>query len=159
MSKKNYYLQYLNSNENNIKNIWKGIKQIISIRSLNGGLPPKIVSPNNTELVDSKQIASGFNEHFVNVGNNTYLLSVCNLAMSYLLPAQVQSLFVTPTTQDEIEDEIKNLKPSKATGPYSIPIEILKILGYLVSKPLEIIIGNSSLSSSIVPHQFKLAQV
>ena len=159
MSKKNYYLQYFNSNKNNIKNIWKGIKQIISIRSLNGGLPPKIVHPNNTELVDSKQIASGFNEQFVNVGNNTYLLSVCNSAMSYLLPAQVQSLFVTPTTQDEIEDEIKNLKPSKETGPYSIPIEILKILGYLVSKPLEIIIGNSSLSSGIVPHQFKLAQV
>ena len=55
------------------------------------GLPLKIVLPNNTELVDSKQIASGFNEYFVHVGNNmaTYLPSVCNSAMSYLPPAQV----------------------------------------------------------------------
>ena len=88
----------------------------------------------------------------------TYVPSVSNSAMSYLPPAQIHSLFVTPTTRAEIEHEIRNLKPSKTTGPYSIPIKILKILGCLVSKPLEIIY-NSSLSLGIVPHQFKIANV
>ena len=80
-------------------------------------------------MVDSKQIASGFNEYFVHVGNNmaTYLPSVCNSAMSYLPPAQVQSLFVTPTMQDEIEDE-KKIEAFKSNWPLVYQLKFKKFL-------------------------------
>ena len=50
--------------------------------------------------------------------------------------------------------EIDKLKSSKATGPYSIPITILKLLKTFISKPLECIFSCSLLG--VVPNKLKL---
>ena len=68
------------------------------------------------------------------------------------------SFFISPTTSQEIENEISYLKIGKATGPYSIPIDVLKILKSVVSKPLESIF-NASFMIGIVPSDFKLANI
>jgi hypothetical protein len=46
----------------------------------------------------------------------------------------------------------------KATGPFSIPINILRMLKNIISKPLELIF-NLSFSLGIVPQSFTLANV
>ena len=56
------------------------------------------------------------------------------------------------------EEEISNLNADKATGPYSIPTKILKLLKDLLSKPLEILF-NCSFAQSVVPDSFKIARV
>lgn len=43
-------------------------------------------------------------------------------------------------------------------GPFSIPIGILKIIKFVVSKPLEMLF-NASFSTGIVPSDLKLADV
>ena len=58
----------------------------------------------------------------------------------------------------EIEKIINNLVPKKASGPFSIPVTILKSIKHLVSKPLSAIF-NSSISSGIFPESFKIASV
>ena len=58
----------------------------------------------------------------------------------------------------EVEDEIQNLNSSKATGPFSIPVCLLKILKTFLSKPLEIHF-NDSFVNGCVPDQLKLANV
>ena len=63
--------------------------------------------------------------------------------MSYLPIRQPASFFLYPTTTNEIEEEIDNLKSSKATGSYSVPTEILKVFKVYLSKPLEIIFNKS----------------
>ena len=71
-------------------------------------------------------------------------------------PTRITSHSVTlidiflPITSAEIEIEISKLKTGKATGPFSIPISVLKILKTVVAKPLEILF-NTSFSSGIVP--------
>ena len=117
ISKKEYYHKYFESNNKNIKNIWTGIKQIINIKPVNSGLPSKIVLQNREELADSKQIATAFNEYFANIGNNiaSSIPQVNMSAMSYLPTRQPASFFLYPTTTNEIEEEIDNLKSSKAT--------------------------------------------
>ena len=47
---------------------------------------------------------------------------------------------------------------NKSTGPYSIPVAILKATKHVISAPLEIIV-NASFSTGIVPDLFKIAQV
>jgi hypothetical protein len=42
-------------------------------------------------------------------------------------------------------EEINNLNSTKATGPFGMPIDILKLMKGIISKPLEILF-NSSLS-------------
>ena len=63
-----------------------------------------------------------------------------------------------PITQSEIENEISLLKVGKATGPHSIPTDVMQILKSVISKPLEIIF-NLSLVNGCVPNQFKLANL
>ena len=69
---------------------------------------------------------------------------------------QANSFYLTPVTRNEIE--IENLNPSKATGPFSIPTKLLKLLKEYLSKPLEILF-NASFSSGTVPDNFKVARV
>ena len=48
-----------------MRNIWRGIKQIISLKLMSGGgLPSRILEGDNV-LTDSKSIASAFNDFFV----------------------------------------------------------------------------------------------
>ncbi|EDO41666.1 predicted protein, partial [Nematostella vectensis] len=60
-------------------------------------------------------------------------------------------------TASEIEDIISGLNPSKASGPYSIPVCLLKFLKSYLSVPLEILY-NHSFSNGCVPDQFKIAK-
>ena len=71
---------------------------------------------------------------------------------------QLNSLYLNPTTSNEIEEEINKLNSSKSTGPNSIPIKILKVLKEFISKPLETIF-NCSLFTGVVPDQLKIASV
>ena len=68
----------------------------------------------------------------------------------------LNSFFLFPSTSREIEVEISNLRTSQAVGPFSIPIDILKIIKCVVSKPLEILF-NASFSTGIVPYDLQLA--
>ena len=60
--------------------------------------------------------------------------------------------------KQEIEMEISKLKSSKATGPFSIPINLLKITRSSLLTALQIIY-NISFSTGLVPDQFKIANV
>ena len=78
--------------------------------------------------------------------------------LNFLDPPVSTSFYLLPTTTAEIEDEISNLNQSKSTGPFSIPVYLLKVLKTCLSAPLEIIY-NFSFCNGCVPDQFKLANV
>ena len=78
--------------------------------------------------------------------------------VDYLPTPVPSSMYLFPVESSEIEDEISNLKISKACGPFSVPVKLLKLIKNIISQPLEIIY-NFSFSSGIVPSSFKLADV
>ena len=78
--------------------------------------------------------------------------------MDYLHSPVKDSFFLFPTTSREIEVEISNLRTSKAVGSFSIPTDILKIIKFVVSNPLEKLF-NASFSTGIEPYDLKLANV
>ena len=65
---------------------------------------------------------------------------------------------MSPVLKSEIEYEIGKLKSSKATGSFSIPINLLKTAKSSLSTPLEIIF-NLSFLTGMVPGQFKIVNV
>ena len=69
ISKINYYKNYFRHNKSHIKNIWKGMKQIISLKSSSYSIPSKILVGNNP-ISDVSQIANSFNVFFTNIGKN-----------------------------------------------------------------------------------------
>ena len=159
ISKQQYYQIYFLENNKNIKNTWFGIKELITLKPKGLSAPSKIVSNNNTTLEDPKAIACAFNNYFANIGRKLAdELPHSNDPLNFLDPPVSTSFYLLPTTTAEIKDEISNLNQSKSTGPFSIPVYLLKVLKTCLSAPLEIIY-NFSFCNGCVPDQFKLANV
>ena len=88
---------------------------------------------NNTILNNSVSIADAFNIFFSNIGqnlaNNIPVQENCsNPRMTFLEHSIQSSIYLFPVTSTEIENEIDQIKPTKAVGPFSIPIALLKML-------------------------------
>ena len=67
-SKASYFYDYFHKNSNNMKQLWSGIKSVISIRkSSNVNVINKLNDKNGTITSDPAVIANIFNKYFVNV--------------------------------------------------------------------------------------------
>ena len=159
LAKRNYYNKFFSVHVNNDKRIWYGIKQIVQVKTHVNQHVNKIVIDNH-EIVDQQSIANVFNDFFANIGSNlaSSIPSVTHNTGEFMTPPICDSLFLSPVTANEIELEIAKLNASKAVGPSSIPIVILKILKCELSGPLETIF-NTSFLIGIVPEKFKMARV
>ena len=62
-SKTNYYNLYFGINWNNLKNTWKKIKSILSIKP-NPSDIPKILNTNDSTITNLLEIANVFNNYF-----------------------------------------------------------------------------------------------
>ena len=102
-------------------------------------------------------MADSFNNFFANIGCNLTkkIPSVNKSPLQYLTVPPKDSFFLFPTSTAEIENEIIGLNANKSTGPYSIPVAILKATKHVISAPLEIIF-NASFSTGIVPDLSKI---
>ena len=158
-SKKNYYHNYFIANSKNIKKTWAGIKELITLKPNGFSSPSKIVVGNNV-ITDSKAIASAFNDHFSQIGSKLAedIPQVDIDPLDFLGPSLANSFMLFPASAAEIEEIISSLNSSKVSGPFSIPVCLLKLLKTCISFPLEFIF-NISFSSGCVPDQFKLANV
>ena len=136
ISKKQCYNQYFHDNITDGKKIWKGIKQIVQFKPNTNQKLVKVMD-NNEEISDAKSIANAFNNYFSNIGKelDNQIPRGHSNPMDYLHSPVKDSFFLFPTTRREIEVEISNLRTSKAVGPFSIPIDIFKIIKCVVSKP------------------------
>lgn len=61
ISKKKYYEEYFTYNKSNIKNIWKGKKQIVTLKPKVYATPTKIITSSNKVLPNANGIANEFN--------------------------------------------------------------------------------------------------
>ena len=128
VSKKTYYQHYFVSKTNNIKDTWKGIKQIISTKRKNACSFPTAINLANQKITDTQKIADEFNKYFANIGNNlASAIPKSNVSFeSFFRNSPMNSFAQFPTTETEIENIIDNLNTSKSSGPYSIPTKLLK---------------------------------
>src|SRR5579872_4294019 len=69
-----------------------------------------------------------------------------------------RSIFLSPSTKDEVYNIIQTLNKSNSTGPDAISSKILQISANLIASPLTIII-NKSLEQGFFPSKFKTAKV
>ena len=157
--KKNYNNDYFLKNNSDSKRTWKGIKQILHFRMKSNHKLNKIVI-DNKDIRDSFTIVNEFNNYFSNIGKNLAddVPHTDKHFMDYLISPLQNSFFLSSVTSTEIELEISKLKNGKSTGPYCIPVAILKQIKHIISKPLAILY-NMSFSSGTLPEQFKLAKV
>ena len=102
---------------NNVKNIWSGIRSIISISKAKADYIPSILESGKT--VDNPcAIANIFNNFFVNVGENTDKNIPCAncCPTSFLKGNFPDSMFLFLVTSVEVDSYISQMDNNKSIG-------------------------------------------
>ena len=159
-SKKNYYQQYFHENKSNMKMLWKGIKDIISLKPKNCDAFSHLVSDDGLKISEPVNIANEFNEYFTKVADEITkkIPRTRKSPLSYLSNRNLNSLLISPCTTNEVSSVIKSLKLGKSSGPNSIPVKLLKILDDSISSDLSVLI-NESFTIGVFPDKLKIAKV
>ena len=145
-SKKNHFQKYFQRNKNNIRNTWKGIKNIISFNSKSsksGPLTSLIV--NNNLLTDTVEVAEQFNDHFTTIADKLQgkIHNSGQDIRHYLGKRNDNTMFIFQSDPTEVTHILSSINVNKAVGPHSIPSDIMKLLNLIIADPISKIINLS----------------
>ena len=158
-SRESYYAEYFLENKSNIKETWKGIKNIINLNSRAESNINKI-KKHNTYIDDKTEIVTEFNNFFSTVGKNIdEKTPQSNKNFNEYLTENHQNYFVLQNVDyEEILHFLEKIKCSKSCGPTSIPNNLLKNHKCIFANILVPLI-NKSLCEGTFPDLLKLANV
>ena len=77
---------------------------------------------------------------------------------NFLKHRNPNSLFLSPTTPEEVAKIIGSFSESKSSGPHSIPVRILKLLNLEIATPISNLI-NRSFETGIIPTLLKTSKI
>ena len=160
-AKASYYKNFFQNNLNNMKNTWKGIKNILNLSNNRGPQVSQLLHKGKN-IVNNKSMANAFNDFFTQIGPklNDDIPSPTNLRdpSFYLSPRIPYSFLIAPTTSQEVFDLIGTLDDSKSSGPSAIPTKFLIMARNEISMPFSDIC-NLSFTEGIFPEKNKIAKV
>ena len=141
------------------KKTWASIRSIINIRSIKKGQPTSILVDENLET-DPTLIGENFNTYFTTIaeklqknifiGNNNFV-NYLNTPLDY-------NFLFRSADSTEIIMITNSLESGKASGPHSIPNEIIQTIKQNICYPLKEII-NMSFATGVYPDKLKIAKV
>ena len=161
LAKKMFYSRRLNYHYSNSKQIWQTLNELLNMKSKKQVIHP-IIDSAGTLQKEYINIASSFNEYFVNVGNRLSQTIpvptepiISHLSKTGNFP---QSMFLEETSSVEITQIFRNLKKNGTTDVNSLSGNTLKKFFDEILIPFTDIC-NLSLSSGGVPNAMKVARV
>ena len=113
----------LKKNWNNIKNMWKGIKSLISLKTVASSIPTVLSFDNGDTITNSYDIANTFNKYFSSIAETTkkaYIKYPHKGFSDYLSNESDGAIFLQSTDTQEIANIIFSVNSSKASGPNSL---------------------------------------
>ena len=126
-NKKEYYKQYFAKNKDNIKKIWKGIKEIINIKSKNFD-HPTCLQVGDENITDAIAISNSFNDYFTSIADKILekrKYEGTKTFRDFLSNRMVENFVFKDCDEEEIKLIISSLNVAKSSGPNSIPTNIL----------------------------------
>ena len=129
-SKQAYYDRYFEKNWKSIKNTWKGIKSLISLKTVAASIPTVLSLDNGDTVTNPYDIANTFNNYFASIAETTKksIKYTHKHFSDYLSNESDSTIFLQPTDKEEIANIISSLNSSKAFGPNTIPCRIVFLL-------------------------------
>ena len=135
ISKAKSYHHFTDHKKNMLKT-WEGIKLLVNKNKRNNKTVNRL-NVDGVEETDPFVISNHFNMFFSTIAQQIEgKIAKTNKHFSDFLSEPLQSnFFLTPTLPDKIQEIIKSLNSKKATGPNSIPTQILKVFSNSISIP------------------------
>ena len=159
VSKKSHITSEIETNKFNMKNTWKTLNNLLG-RNKQTRLPDFFKDNEGNKITDSTEIANHFNSFFTNIGTKL-AGKISSPDDNYVSPLnsinQQNSIFLNPTTTDEIIKITKDLKKSNSCGFDNISSALLKSVINEIA-PILSHIFNRSLLTGIVPNLLKNAK-
>ena len=154
-----YFTDYFEEHRQNMKKTWDGIRNLINVSKKSSTNINKIIHDDET-FTDNKGISQALNKYFTNIGPSIEkkIPKAKKSFNSYLGEPNPTNITLNPCDANEIKDIISSFGSGKASGPYSIPTNLLKEFSLHFSAPISIII-NKSLEEGIFPQSLKIALV
>ena len=156
-----YYRDKCLEFKHNSKKLW-GMINNITKKSNDKTSIIEYIKVDNIEYYNSSGITNNLCKYFANIGENLALkiLKSTKSIDKYLVKIERNevSIFLKPTTDQEIDRIIEKLPNKNSSGYDNISNILLKKLKSALLKPLTIIF-NKSISSGIFPERMKLADV
>ena len=102
-SKHLYFTKFFNGNLNNLRNAWKGIKNLISLKTVSHSSPFSIYY-NNKTVTSPFEIANAFNNYFSKIALDiqSSIKYSANEFHEFLPPLSIKSFFLSPNDRNEI---------------------------------------------------------
>ena len=157
--KKDYYKKYFAENKDNLRKVWKGIKEIINIKSKNYD-SPTCLQVGDINITDPLKISNSFNDYFSSIADKILEKRKYNGNKSFrdFLANRITENFIFSNCDEiEVTTIISSLSTSKSSGPNGIPTHILHLLKNDISVTLTKIF-NLSLSSGVHPDLLKISK-
>ena len=156
--KQAYHDKYFERNWNNIKNKWKGIKSLISLKTVASHVPIVLSLNSGDTITNPYDIANTFNNYFASIAETTKKpIKYSHKHFSdYFSNESSSTIFLQPTNKEELAN-ISSLNSNKASGSDSIPYGILLLLKNEISKQL-VDLFNLSFMTSVFPSVLKTAK-
>ena len=166
LAKNCYHKELINENVNNPRHFWENIKKVIPNNGskITSSAPfIKDYSASDNDESQQKSKAGIFCTFFSSVANNLKgkAIKLCNFTWKKLKsnPIQTTSKFnFRLVNKIWVENQLRLLKRSKATGPDNLPPGMLKDCSNELSGPLCYLI-NLTMINGTIPNEWKLAKV
>ena len=168
-NKKAHFAEKFIENKDNSSKIWKEIRSLVNLKA-NKSSTIKILDENQNITSDSQKIANIFNEHYATLGTkvqqkiptqegdyNFYLDKRDKNGRRFINPEGC-TFYLPPVGPGEVEKIIDELNVKKSTGPFGIPVFLLKKFKAFFSYWLSELV-NLSFETGIFPDVLKIAKV
>ncbi|MFZ2538897.1 MAG: reverse transcriptase family protein, partial [Oscillospiraceae bacterium] len=159
LTEKNYFCNKLLLSKNNLKDTWKVIREALNKNTPFSSIP-KTFKYSNVILTSDNDISEKFNEFFTNIGPNLDAkIGASPLCFNSFLKNEIKdSLYIAPSTNDDIISIVKQFKNKTSFGWDGIPMTVIKETINLVVDPLNHIF-NLSINQGCFPSEMKIAKV
>lgn len=154
-----HYKNQFKQLSNDIKATWEITREIIGNKKQKAKIPSHFICGQNT-IYGNKNIATGFNEFFSNIGKQlaSQMQTTARQFNEFLGPSCPVNFVFSPLGPEDLQLIIKKIKPKHSGGPDNISSKVIKDIFPAISVPLRYLI-NLSLQTGYIPERFKVAKV
>ena len=162
-AKRKYYQGLVLASKHNMKFLWKTINDIAKYKKKTISLITELTCDTGEKITSSKEMANMLNNYFSEIGQklaaNIKLTNSANICSSTsFITQRCTSFYLQPITESDILKHIRQLNPSKSTGPDGIPIKYIAMSALIIA-PVLTRLYNSCISTGTYPRILKIGQI